>query len=73
MSKYELSEKELDMIKRYQAGEINVYAPEDTDRELLQSVIHKAEAVLQEFPGELFDDLVLWYQSKCQDQRALDQ
>lgn len=69
MKKINLTEAEIEVIKRYENGEINTYTPEEKDREILQGVITKAEDALDDYPDELFDDLVLWYYDKFQDQQ----
>lgn len=71
MKKIELTTAEINVIKRYKEGEINVYSPEnDEDRETLQGIIHKAEDDLDDYPDDEFDDLVLWYYDKFQEQNT---
>lgn len=72
MKKINLTEAEIEVIKRYENGEINTFTPEEKDREILQGIIHKAEDALDDYPDDEFDDLVLWYYGKFQEQNTGD-
>jgi hypothetical protein len=69
MSKIELSEEQIALIKRYLAGEDLIYL-EGEDQVIFGEVINKAEALMFELDAveESGDDLIAWYWDKYQNQ-----
>lgn len=70
MKKIQLTEAEIKTIEAYKNDEINTYSPENPeDQKNLDSVINKAEELLDEYPDDEFDDLVLWLYDKYNQQQ----
>jgi len=70
MSKIELSEKEIEVIKAQLNGEIDGWTATDEQQKLLTGVISKAEALMDELNAydDDFDDLIKWFWDKYQSQ-----
>ena len=70
MSKIELSEKEIEVIKAQLNGEIDGWTATDEQQKLLMCVINKAEALLDELDDyeNLGGDLIQWFWDKYQSQ-----
>ena len=65
MKAINLTTEEIEVIHRYQKGEIYVYAPGDEDRKHLSDIIDKAERALPDYPN-----MVNWIYEKYLDQQA---
>ena len=73
MKKIQLTEAEIKTIEAYKNDEINTYSPENPeDQKNLDSVINKAEELLDEYPDDEFDDLVLWVYDKYNQQQEAE-
>lgn len=70
MAKIELSPEEIQVIEKQLKGELNTFFMEDKERELIDGVIEKAEALMAETDAydELDDSLVKWYYDKYKSQ-----
>ncbi len=69
MSKIELSEKEKEVIQEHLNGKIHAFTATPEQQELLTSVIHKADALMDELDAwdDDYTDLILWFWNKYQD------
>lgn len=73
MKKIQLTEAEIKTIEAYKNDKINTYSPENPeDQKNLDSVINKAEELLDEYPDDEFDDLVLWVYDKYNQQQEAE-
>lgn len=73
MKKIQLTEAEIKTIEAYKNDEINTYSPENPeDQKNLDSVINKAEELLDKYPDDEFDDLVLWVYDKYNKQQEAE-
>ena len=62
MKKIQLTEAEIKTIEAYKNDEINTYSPENPeDQKNLDSVINKAEEILDEYPDDEFDEWEVEY------------
>lgn len=70
MTKIELSADEIKVIHQQLNGEIEVWNADEYQQKNLTSVIHKAEARLEEYPDD-YDfgtDLIRWFWNEYQAQ-----
>ena len=66
MAKIELTQDEIAVIEKQLNGELNTFFMEENEREIIDGVIDKAEALMAELNAydELDDDLIKWYYEK---------
>jgi len=66
MAKIELTQDEIAVIEKQLNGELNTFFMEENEREIIDGVIDKAEALMAELNAydELEDNLVKWYYDK---------
>lgn len=71
MKQIELTDQEKEVIKKQLNGDITQFSATDEERVLLTSVIHKAEALLEELDAydELDGDMIKWFWNKYQEQK----
>lgn len=61
-----LTDEEKAVIGKYFNGELNAFFMEDREREIIDEVIDKADALMKELNAydELGNDLIKWYYNK---------
>lgn len=66
MAKIELSPEEIQVIEKQLKGELNTFFMEENERDQIDGIIAKAEALMAELDAydELDGDLVKWYYDK---------
>lgn len=72
MSKIELTEHEIKVIRQYFDGEIEVHSATAEQQKHMMSVISKAEALMHELKAyeESGNDMIRWFWGKYQQQGA---
>ena len=72
MSRIELSNEEIKVIKQQLNGEIEVWNATEEQQKLLSGVIDKAESLVEELGSydDVGDDLIEWFYKKYKSQHS---
>ena len=70
MTKIELSDGEIQVIEKQLAGTFDQFDSTDEEKDLMTSVVNKAEALMEELDAydTAGDDLIAWFYGKYKEQ-----